>query len=84
MTGIGELWHSRERERERERELLAAMYIIIIIIIMLLDLLARFRPGTINKLFEGDADAKMGNVAPSAGLATVFIFLFLHPGSSRE
>ena len=32
--------------------------IIIIIIIILLDLLARFRPRTINKLSEGDSDAR--------------------------
>ena len=32
--------------------------IIIIIIIILLDLLAKFRPRTINKLSEGDSDAK--------------------------
>ena len=32
------------------------LLIISIIIIMLLDLLARFRPRTINKLSEGDSD----------------------------
>ena len=36
------------------------MGIIIIIIIILLDLLARFRPRTINKLSEGDSDANYG------------------------
>ena len=38
--------------------------IIIIIIIMLLDLLARFRPRTINKLSEGDSDADLFTIHP--------------------
>ena len=38
--------------------MLHIIIIIIIIIIILLDLLAKFRPRTINKLSEGDSDAK--------------------------
>ena len=37
----------------------------VIIIIMLLDLLARFRPRTINKLSEGDSDANIVTIIVS-------------------